>query len=66
MAIDNVVSVQYNGWFLPEIIRQYCPRKLSSPLKSGMGRGLQPPRPVASRVERTPAAHPLLSRLNTL
>ena len=41
-------------------IRQYYPRKLLGPLKSGMGRGLRPPRSVAS-VERTPAARPLLS-----
>ena len=41
------------------IIRQYYPRKLLGPLKSGMGRGLRPS--VASLVERTPAALPLLS-----
>ena len=40
-------------------IRQYYPRKLLGPLKSGMGRGLRPS--VASLVERTPAARPLLS-----
>ena len=58
MAIN--VSVQYNGGLLPDIIRQYYPRKLLGPLKSGMGRGLRPPRSVAS-VERTPAARTLLS-----
>ena len=40
-------------------LRQYYPRKLLGPLKSGMGRGLRPS--VASLVERTPAARPLLS-----
>ena len=40
-------------------MRQYYRRKLLSPLKSGMGRGLRPS--VASLVERTPAARPLLS-----
>ena len=30
-------------------------------MKSGIGRGLRPPRSVASRVERTPAARSLLS-----
>ena len=39
-------------------MRQYYPRKLLGPLKSGMGRGLRPS--VASLVERTPAARPLL------
>ena len=41
------------------LLRQYYPRKLLGPLKSGMGRGLRPS--VASLVERTPAARPLLS-----
>ena len=40
-------------------MREYYPRKLLGPLKSGMGRGLRPS--VASLVERTPAARPLLS-----
>ena len=42
-----------------DVFRQYYPRKLLGPLKSGE-RGLRPPRSVAS-VERTPAARPLLS-----
>ena len=47
-------------FFFCSLFRQYYPRKLLGPLKSGMGRGLRPPRSVAS-VERTPAARPLLS-----
>ena len=42
-------------------LRQYCLRALLGPCKSGMGRGLRPSRPVASHVERTPAARPLFS-----
>ena len=43
------------------VLRQYCLRKLLGPCKSGMGRGLWPPRPVASCVERIPAARPPFS-----
>ena len=55
-----VASVRLQDRTTVIILRQYYPRKLLGPLKSGMGRGLRPPRSVAS-VERTPAARPLLS-----
>ena len=56
----NLLAERTPAPFYQSFLRQYYPRKLLSPLKSGMGRGLRPPRSVAS-VERTPAARPLLS-----
>ena len=42
-------------------LQQYGLRELLGLCMSGIERGLRPPRPMASRVKKTPAVHPLLS-----
>ena len=61
--LDKILAQDFQMAAFTKILgrrnRQYYPRKLLGPWKSGMGRGLRPS--VASLVERTPAARPLLS-----